>query len=74
MEICLEQKRTDRKQGRETYKQINGDRNSEETHLVLRGAHANVVQTLIRSAEHLPCVGFVHIKGGKTLFIYIGMD
>lgn len=30
----------------------------EETQVVLRGAHANVVQTLTRSAEHLPRVGF----------------
>lgn len=69
MEICLEQRRADGKQGRQTYKQINGGRNSQETHLVVRGAHANVVQTVTRSAEHLPRVGCARIKGGKTLFI-----
>lgn len=60
-------KKADKKQGKETYKQINKDRNSEVTHLVLRGAHANVVQTLTRSAGHLKHVRLVHIKGGKTL-------
>lgn len=47
---------------------MNGDRKSLETHLVLRGAHANVVQTLARSAEHLPRVGFVYVRGGRTGF------
>lgn len=59
-------KKADKKQGQETYKQIN--RASEVTHLVLRGAHANVVQTLARSAGHLKHVRLVHIKGGKALF------
>lgn len=59
---------TKKKQGAETYTQVNGDRNSLETHLVPRGAHANVVQTLARSAEHLPRGGFVYARGGRTVF------
>lgn len=39
------------KPGQEAYKPIKGDRNSKDTHLVLRGAHANAVQTLTRRAD-----------------------
>lgn len=33
-----------------------------------RRAHANVAQTLTRSAEHLPRVGFPHVQGGDDRF------